>query len=63
MPVWNYSRVPKSTFSPNENGRLLNVYMRPWTLNQADASEDNVLLCEMARIPGVVVVDETQIGD
>ena len=29
VPVWNYSRVPKSTLSQNENGRLLNVYMRP----------------------------------
>ena len=51
VPVWSYSRVPKSTLSPNENARLLNVYMRPWTLNLAEVSEDNVLLSEMAQIP------------
>ena len=51
VPVWNYSRVPKATLSPNENGRLLNVYMRPWTLNPTDQSEDNVLLSHMALTP------------
>ena len=48
VPVWSYAKVPKSKLSPNENGRLLNVYMRPWTLNPATATADNVLLSEMA---------------
>ena len=48
VPVWSYAKVPKSKLSPNENGRLLNVYMRPWTLNPADATADNVLLSDMA---------------
>ena len=48
VPVWSYVKVPKWNFSPNENGRLLNVYMRPWTLNPADATADNVLLSDMA---------------
>ena len=63
VPVWNYSRVPKSTLSPNENARLLNVYMRPWTLNPADVSEDNVLLSEMAQIPNTPHTNATTAKD
>ena len=63
VPVCNYSRVPKSTLSPNENARLLNVYMRPWTLNPADVSEDNVLLSEMAQIPNTPHTNATTAKD
>jgi len=44
LPVWNFSRVPHGKLSPEENARLLSVYMRPWTLNQHDVTESNVLL-------------------
>ena len=50
VPVWNYSKIPKSTLSPNENARLLNVYMRPWTLDPATSSVDNVLLSELSTV-------------
>ena len=32
VPVWSYAKIPRSRFSPEENARLLSVYMRPWTL-------------------------------
>jgi len=48
VPIWNYAKIPKTTLSPNENARLLNVYMRPWTLNPEYANDDNRLLSDLA---------------
>ena len=48
VPIWSYAKIPKTTLSPNENARLLNVYMRPWTLNPEDANDDNRLLSDLA---------------
>ena len=47
VPVWNYAKVPKTSLSPNENSRLLSIYMRPWTLNIADLTENIPLLSEL----------------
>jgi len=35
IPTWSFSKVPRSIFSPEENARLLSVYLRPWTLDEA----------------------------
>ena len=47
VPVWSYAKVPRATLSPEENGRLLSVYMRPWTLNPHDATETTPLLSRL----------------
>ena len=54
VPTWSYAKVPKSNQAPEENARLLCIYMRPWTLNTADVSEHVPLLSSMAgctRLP------------
>ena len=47
VPVWSYAKIPRATFSPEENARLLSVYMRPWTLNPADETKNTPLLSNM----------------
>ncbi len=47
VPVWSDAKVPRATLSPEENGRLLSVYMRPWTLNPHDATETAPLLSRL----------------
>jgi hypothetical protein len=49
VPVWNFAKMPRPTFSPEENARLLSVYMRPWTLDPADVTADNPLLTDLAE--------------
>ena len=51
VPVWNYAKVPRVTLSPEENARLLCVYMRPWTLNPANATEQTPLLSRLGMVP------------
>ena len=48
IPMWSYSRIPKSNLSPEENARLLSIYMRPWTLDPAAQSTHNPLLSQLA---------------
>ena len=50
VPVWNYAKVPRVTLSPEENARLLCVYMRPWTLNPADMTEQTPLLSRLGIV-------------
>ena len=50
VPVWNYAKVPRVTLAPEENARLLCVYMRPWTLNPADATEHTPLLSRLGIV-------------
>ena len=47
VPVWSHAKVPKVALSPEENARLLCVYMRPWTLNPADATSETPLLSRL----------------
>ena len=47
VPVWSYAKIPRSRFSPEENARLLSVYMRPWTLNPSDATAETPLLSKL----------------
>ena len=39
--------MPRIAFSPEENARLLSVYMRPWTLHNEDATDDNPRLADL----------------
>ena len=48
--------MPDRRWSPEENSRLLSVYMRPWTLNAMNASEANPLLSNLGRGTGVTGV-------
>ena len=47
VPCWSFSKVPRSSFSPEENARLLSVYMRPWTLYTEPVTESNPFLSEL----------------
>ncbi len=49
VPTWSYAKVPRSSLAPEENARLLSVYMRPWTLSPSDESEHVPLLSRMAE--------------
>ena len=44
LPKWSYSKVPSAKQSPEENARMLCVYMRPWTLDKNTQTKDNPLL-------------------
>ena len=47
VPVWSYSKIPRVNISPEENARMLSVYLRPWTLNPADATRMVPLLTDL----------------
>ncbi len=47
VPVWSYAKIPRVNLSPEENARLLTIYMRPWTLNPADVTEHTPLLSRL----------------
>ena len=49
LPVWSFAKVPRQEFSPEENARLLSVYLRPWTLNPAESARDNPLLSLLGK--------------
>ena len=49
IPTWFFTQVPRIGFSPEENARLLCVYMRPWTLNPSESSCDNPLLSDLGK--------------
>ena len=48
VPVWNFAAMPGPKKAHEENCRLLSVYMRPWTLHQADVTEQkNPMLTDL----------------
>ena len=47
VPVWSYAKIPRARFSPEENARLLSVYMRPWTLHPADVTAQTPLTSDL----------------
>ena len=49
LPTWSFAKVPRASFSPEENARLLSVYMRPWTLNPLWKSEMLPLLSDLGK--------------
>ena len=48
VPVWSKSKMPDRRWSPEENSRLLCLYMRPWTLAADDQAAHNPLLSNLA---------------
>ena len=55
VPVWSFSKIPRSNIAPEENARLLSVYMRPWTLNSDNATEHTPLLLNLCKVSQDVV--------
>ena len=49
LPTWSFSKVPQAEYSPEENARLLSVYMRPWTLNPMESTKSNPLLALLGK--------------
>ena len=49
IPTWSFAKVPRPSFSPEENARMLCVYMRPWTLNPRDSTKRNPLLSLLGK--------------
>ena len=50
VPLWSVTKIPKSNISPEENARMLSVYMRPWTLYPPEHNEHVPLLTKMREI-------------
>ena len=48
--VWSFAKMPKTDISPEENARMLCVYMRPWTLDKEAACIDVPFLGEMREV-------------
>ena len=49
LPTWSYAKVPQGSLSPEENARLLCVYMRPWTLDPLMDTTTNPLLTSLGK--------------
>ena len=47
LPIWSCAKMPSARLSPEENGRLLCMYMRPWTLQSSASSKNNPLLSQL----------------
>ena len=48
VPVFRKQKLPSAKHTTEENARLCNVYMRPWTLNKALATHDVMYLGELS---------------
>ena len=44
VPVFNKQKVPAGNISPDENARMLNVYMRPWVLGEDTQRPDRIVV-------------------
>ena len=51
LPLWSKGKMPDRRWSPEENSRLLSLYMRPWTLDERCSSDQNPLLSQLAILP------------
>jgi len=49
LPTWSFAKVPRLQFSPEENARLLSIYMRPWTLRESESTQYNPLLSLLGK--------------
>ena len=49
LPTWSFAKVPRLQFSPEENARLLSIYMRPWTLRENESTQYNPLLSLLGK--------------
>ena len=50
VPVWSRAKVPRATFSPHENARLLSIYLRPWTIDPTTTNESVPLLSDLSLV-------------
>ena len=49
LPTWSFAKVPRLQFSPEENARLLSIYMRAWTLRESESIQYNPLLSLLGK--------------
>ena len=49
LPTWSFAKVPRLQFSPEENARLLSIYMRPWTLRESESTRYNPQLSLLGK--------------
>ena len=49
LPTWSFAKVPRPQLSPEENARLLCLYLRPWTLNPTESTRSNPLLSMLGK--------------
>ena len=49
LPTWSFAKIPRLQFSPEENARLLSVYMRPWALRESESTRHNPLLSLLGK--------------
>ena len=49
LPTWSFAKIPRLQFSPEENARLMSVYMRPWTLRESESTKSNPLLSLLGK--------------
>ena len=49
LPTWSFAKVPRPQLSPEENARLLCVYLRPWTLDPSESTRNNPLLSILGK--------------
>ena len=49
LPTWSFAKIPRVQFSPEENARLMSVYMRPWTLRESESTQGNPLLSLLGK--------------
>ena len=49
VPVWSFAKIPRTSFSPEENARIISVCMRPWTLDLEDVTSLNPILTDLRR--------------
>ena len=49
LPTWSFAKIPRVQFSPEENARLMSVYMRPWTLRESESTNGNPLLSLLGK--------------
>lgn len=49
LPTWSFAKVPRLQFPPEENARLLSVYMSPWALREMESTRYNPLLSLLGK--------------
>ena len=49
LPTWSFAKIPSLQFSPEENARLMSVYMRPWILRESERTNSNPLLSLLGK--------------
>ena len=58
IPTWPFAKVPRPSFSPEENARMLCVYLRPWT---SDPQESAMRNPELSLLGKCYVTSDTDV--